>query len=143
MWFHPLHQTVPMLAAKKNEGETWDALSLDKGNHFKELVECPKTAGHENEADAVFDETNFPGKKVMEMDGDVCKTVSFLFVRQFDVQPHGFTFGQGCAFIGSFHNARPAAGDDGEVVFGQSARQLDCRSIIFVGWGHASGTENG
>jgi len=70
-----------------HEGETYAA----KAHEFRKFVEGAKAAGHENERHAVFDETDFARKKIMEVDGHVGVTIAPLFMRQFDVQPDGFS----------------------------------------------------
>jgi hypothetical protein len=58
---------------------------LNQGQHFEELIERAEAARHEDEGDAVFDETNFARKEIMKVDGDIGETIAPLFVRQLDV----------------------------------------------------------
>src|SRR5437016_5044356 len=102
MLFHPLNQAFPMLAPKKNEGKLRDALRLDQRQHLEKLIERPKASGHEDKANAVFDEANFTREKIVEMDRKVRITIPFLLVGQFDVQADGFSLGERCPFVGCF-----------------------------------------
>lgn len=132
-----------MGTAEKDEWITRNAAGLDEGEHFKKFVERSKTTGHEYEGDAVFYETNFAREKVMKMDRDIRVRIAFLFVRQFDVQADGSSLGRQCAAVGSFHDARSAAGDDGEIVFGQFPREMNGGFVIPIGRQQSRGAEHG
>ena len=116
---------------------------MHQRDDFKKLVQRSKTAGHENKTDAVFDEANFAGKKIMKMDRDVRVAIALLFVRQFDVQADGFAPRLGRAAIGRFHDARSAAGDDPQIIFRQAFANLHRHFVIRIGWARARRAENG
>src|SRR5579883_631199 len=68
----------------------------------------------------------------MEIDRDIGKAVASLFVRQLDVQTHGFPFHRSRSPVCRFHNSRAAPGYDREIVFCQAFCQFDCRLVIGV-----------
>src|SRR5882724_3299561 len=69
--FRPFQKAVPIVAAKKDDWKSRDALGLHEREHLKKLVKRAETAGHINETEAVFYEANFAREKIMEMDRDV------------------------------------------------------------------------
>ncbi len=66
------------------------------------------------------------------MDRDIGVTVAALLVRQLDVKADGFAAVLHRAFVRRLHDARPAAGDDGKVMFGQSFGDVMRGAIILV-----------
>src|SRR5438309_2345986 len=64
---HPLDEAVPMFAPKKNERKLGDALGLNEGEHFEKFIERAESAGHKDKTDAVFNEANFSGEKIMKV----------------------------------------------------------------------------
>ena len=60
------------------------------------------------------------------------KTIAALFVRQLDVKADGFAAGVCRAFVGGFHDAGAAAGDDGQIVLGEFLGEILRGAIILV-----------
>ena len=82
---HPVEQAGPEFLAEEDQREAGDAPGLHQRGHFEELIKRAEAAGHEDEADAVFDEANFAREKIMEIDRDVGETISFLLEWQFNI----------------------------------------------------------
>jgi len=138
-----MQKAVPIFAAEKDEGKLRDALGLHEREDFKKFVERAETTGHENEAEAVFHEAYFAREKVMEMNRHIGKTIPGLFVRQLDVEAHGFASGLHGSAIGGFHDAGSATSDDGEILFGEAFADSHGGAIIFVRWLGSRRAENG
>src|SRR6516225_9018972 len=131
-----------MLFPEQNQRKLGYALSLNKGQDFEELIQCSEPAGHKYKTDAVFYEANLARKKVMKIDRDIGKPVASLFMRKLNVKPHRLSFYRVSAAVGGFHDSRAATSDDGQVVFSQPLRQLDCRLIIGVVGFHSCGAKD-
>src|SRR6185312_3232557 len=96
------------------------------------FVQRAKAPRHVNETETVFHKTNFARKKIMEMDRNVGKWIGELLSRQFDIEADGFAAGFRRTFVRRFHDARAAAGDDGEIMLREFFAD-GCRgAIIFV-----------
>ena len=130
--FHPFYQSFPMTPAEQDQRELGNALGLHERQHFKEFVQCAKTAGHEDKPEAVFYKGNFAGEEIMKLDGDIGKAIARLLMGQFDVQSDRFAAGLRRAFVGGFHDAGAAAGNDGEIMLGQALGNRGRRLIILV-----------
>src|ERR1043165_1972682 len=124
--FHPFEQAIPIFAPETDERKLRDAARLNESQHFEEFVERPKAARHENEGNAVFHKANFARKEIVKVHRDVREPIALLLMRQFDVETDGFSFGERCTFIGSFHYAGPATSDNGEIMLGEALREFDC-----------------
>ena len=123
-------------------GKLRDALRLHERDDFEKFVERAESAGHEDEAEAVFREADLARKKIMEMQRQVDKAIAGLLVRQFDVEADGFAAALGRALVRGFHDARSAAGDDGEIVLRQAFGNRRGGAIIFVVRARPRGAEN-
>src|ERR1044071_9749972 len=137
-----MDKAFPMVFAKEDQRELRNALGLDQGHDFKELIQRSKASGHEHEGDTVFNKANFAGKEIVEVNRDIGETISLLLMRQLDIEADGLSFGQCRAFVGRLHDPRSAAGDDSQVVFGQAFGQLDRGLVIGVSGQHSRGAEN-
>ena len=124
------------LRPKRISGKRGNALRLHQRQYFKKFIQRAKSPRHEHKGDAVFDKADLARKKVMKMDRHIGVSIALLFVWQFNVQAHRFALDGRGAAIGRFHDARPAAGDDGEIMLRQILRELDRRLVIpgFSGW---------
>src|SRR5208282_1069659 len=130
-------------APKQDEGELGNALRLHKRDDFKKFIERAEAAGHEDEAEAVLREADLAGEEIMKMQRQIGKTIAGLLMRQFDVEADGFAAALGRPLVRGFHDARAAAGDDGEIVLRQAFGNRRGGTVIFVVWACPRGTENG
>src|SRR5579864_2001332 len=108
-----------MVFPEQDQRELGNSLGLDQRKHFEKLIERAEAARHKHKANAVFYETDLPGKKIMKIDRNVGETVSSLLVWQFDIQADGFALHCVRTTVGGFHDSRTAPGNDREVVFCQ------------------------
>ena len=131
-----------MFRPEKDEWKLRDAFRLHERDDFKKFVERAEPAGHEHKAEAVFRETNFAREKIMKVQRHVDKTIAGLLVRQFDVEADGFAAALRRALVRGFHDARAAAGDDGEIVLREPFGDGRCGVIILVIRAHSRGAKN-
>src|SRR2546423_14540853 len=78
--FHPLPQPLPVIPAKKDQRKARNALGLFQGDDLEEFIERAESTGHEDEAHAVFYETDFAREKIVKMDRDVGVAIALLFM---------------------------------------------------------------
>ncbi len=81
----------------------------------------------------IFDEHGFADEEEVVVDGEGLVGVGDLFHGEGDVESDGDAAGFFGAFVGGFHNAGAAAGDDGEAAAGEGVGELGGESIVFVG----------
>ena len=91
-----------------------DLPRLDEGQRLEELVERAEAAREEDERLGRLHEHRLPGVEVAERHADVAVRVQVLLVRQLDVEADGDAARLLGAAVGRFHDARTAAGDNGE-----------------------------
>ena len=103
---------------------------LDEGHRFEQLVEGAESAGHDDVGRGELDEHVLAREEVAERLRDVLVGVGVLLVRQLDVEPHRRALAEVGAFVGRFHHAGAAAGDDGEAGVRQFARDALGEQVI-------------
>ena len=106
------------------------------------LVERAEAAGHDHEGAGIADEHQLAGEEVVEVEAAVDVGVGLLLVRQLDVEPDRESAGFVGAAVGCLHQARPAAGDHGEAVFGKAGRCLAAELVPAVALGDPGRAEN-
>src|ERR1043166_7717573 len=111
-----------MFFSEQHDREFRNALCLDQGEDFKEFIKRSEPSRHKHKSKAVFHETDFSGKEIVKVNGNIGVAIPLLLMRQLDIKANRFAFREGGSFVGSFHKARPAAGDNRKIMLRQSVR---------------------
>ena len=110
----PIDQARPVGGAEEDDGHGLDLAGLDEREQLEGLVERAEAAGEADHRAGVLQEHDLAGVEVAEVEADGLVRVGRLLVGQADVQADGRAAGVERALVGGLHDARAAAGDDGQ-----------------------------
>src|SRR4051812_16037552 len=125
----PADEPRPPLDADEDDGELADLVGLDEHQRLEELVERAEAAGEDDEAGRVADEHELAREEEVEGERDVLVGARRLLERQLDVEADGAGVGLARAAVARLHDARAAAGDDGEACLAERAADVACERV--------------
>ena len=138
----PVDEAGPEIGAEEDDGEGVELAGLDEGEGFEEFVHGAKAAGEADEGVAVFDEHDLADEEIVVRDGEGLIGVGFLLHGERDIEAYGDAAGFLGAFVGGFHDAGAAAGDDGEAALGEGVGHVGGELVILLGGLGAGGAKN-
>ncbi len=139
----PVHEPGPVVRPHEDDGEARHLAGLHEDEGLEELVERAETTRHEDEALGVLHEHRLADEEVAEVDADVDVGVQALLERQLDPEPDRGALGLDAPAVGSLHDTRPAAGDDGVPGLRELGAELPRELVLGVVARRAGGPEHG
>ena len=121
---HPLEQRGPVRLTDQHDREVEHLAGLDQGQRLEQLVGRAEAAREDAEALGRLHEHRLAGVEVVEDQAEVDVRVHRLLARQLDAEADREPAALAAAEIRRFHQARPAAGDDGPARLGEEQRRL-------------------
>src|SRR5690349_18739558 len=137
-FLYPVNKTGPVFFSHHHDRKASDLLRLDQRQCFHYFIQCSESTGHDNKSLRVFHKHDLSHKEIIKRDQFILvdEFISFLFMREINIQADGFSSGPVCPAITRLHDAGTATGDNAVSVLHKFISDLLRHLIIRMRWLH-------
>ncbi len=86
---------------------------LYQGKRFEKFIHGTKAAGKNDRGHGIADKHEFANKEVTKIEADALKRIGMLLAGELNIEPDRGAASLNASTVSSFHDAGPAAGDNG------------------------------